>query len=100
MRHRHVARGETQLNVMQTLARGVFHILISHATAGIKGGQHFYAPVQLRKETHQIGFVGGNLHVWQQCFKRLRGKGKIKLTAKIENGLCPNVAVQVAMNIS
>ncbi len=97
--HCHIAGGEAQLNIVQPVACGIFHILKRHAAAGVQRGQHLDAPVQLREEAHQVRFVSGNLDVRAQRFKRVGGQGKGKFTAKVKNGLRPDVAIQMAVNV-
>ncbi len=99
MGHCHIAGGEAQLNIVQPVTCGIFHVLKRHATAGLQRGQHLDAPVQFCQEAHQIRFVSGHLDVRTQRFKRVGGQGKGKLTAKVKNGLRPDVAVKVAVNV-
>ncbi|EHM46361.1 hypothetical protein HMPREF0880_03631 [Yokenella regensburgei ATCC 43003] len=100
MGHCHIAWRKTQLYIVQAVTCGIFDVFVRYAAAGIKGCQHFHAPVKLRQETHQIGFVAGDLNVRTQGVQRISRKSQIMLTAKIENGLCADVSIKVAMDVS
>ena len=72
--HRHIARREAQLDVMQAVTGRIFNVLKRHAAAGIQRGQHLHAPVEFAQEADQIRFTGGHLYVRDQRLKRLRRK--------------------------
>ena len=61
--HRHIARRETQFNVVQAVASGIFEVFISDAAAGFQRGQYLYAPVQLSEEADQIRLIAGDLYM-------------------------------------
>ncbi|SQI93955.1 Uncharacterised protein [Klebsiella oxytoca] len=61
--HRHIARRETQFDVMQSVARGIFKVFIGNAAAGIQRSEHFYTPIQLREEADQVGLIAGDLYM-------------------------------------
>ncbi len=97
--HRHIARREAQLDIVQAIARGIFHVFVRHAATSFQRGQDFHPPVELSEKTDQIRFEAGDLDVGTQRFKGGSGKGNIKLAAKIEDGLGPDVTVKVAVNV-
>ncbi|CCJ88443.1 hypothetical protein BN132_371 [Cronobacter turicensis 564] len=99
VRHRHIARRETQLHVMQTVARGIFHIFVRHTAAGFERAEHLHAPVEFGEKAHQIRFVFGYLYVRAQRLQRIGGQGEIKLAAQVKNGLRADVAVKMAMEV-
>ena len=72
--HRHVARREAQLDVVQAVAGGIFDVLKRHAAAGIQRRQHFHAPVEFAQEADQVRFIRGHLHVRDQGLKGLSRK--------------------------
>ncbi|EFJ54522.1 hypothetical protein HMPREF9549_04075 [Escherichia coli MS 185-1] len=85
---------------MQAVTGCIFNVFKCHAAAGIKRGENFNAPVKFSQKAHQIGFVGNDLNVGNQCFQGLCRKRDIILAAKFKNGLGTNVAIKVAMDIS
>ena len=99
MRHCHVARRKAQLNIVQTVTRGVFNILKCHAATSIQRCQDFHTPVKLRQKADQVRFCRCDLYMRNQCFKRLSRECQIKLTAKIENCLRADITIKVAMDI-
>lgn len=48
--HRHIAWRETQFDVVQAVARGIFEVFIGDAAAGLQRGQHFYPQSSLARK--------------------------------------------------
>ena len=95
----HEARAESQLDIADALARGVLHIFIGHAAAGVVIGQHGDHPLELGQKLDKPGAWFCNDHMRPQFLGRPCRKLDVVAAAEIQNRLQPHAPIEMSMQI-
>ena len=82
------------------LLAGILHAFIRHPAAGVRINQYAGHPFKTGDEGHDAGLRVEHLDVRTQSLHIPGGQRQIVLPAQIEDGLQPQAAVEVAVQVN